>query len=82
MLNLTPRQREVCELLIQGKPAKEIAAALNISVGCVKTQLRWIYARNQIGTGVDRDKLQHILLAIRYDREKDQEMAAAELRRA
>jgi FixJ family two-component response regulator len=41
--HLTPREREVMELLVAGKPSKEIAAALHVSVrtveGCRRTVL-------------------------------------------
>ena len=33
---LTPRQRDVLELLVQGKPNKEIASALRLGEGTVK----------------------------------------------
>ena len=35
-LKLSPRQRQVLELLVQGKSSKEIARALNIAVSTTK----------------------------------------------
>lgn len=37
--HLSPREREVCALLVKGWPDKEIAAALNISVSVVRFHL-------------------------------------------
>jgi PAS domain S-box-containing protein len=39
---LTPRQREVLELLGDGKDAREIAAALGVTVATVRTHIRHI----------------------------------------
>ena len=40
---LTPRQLDVLELLVQGKPNKEIASALKLSEGTVKIHLAAIF---------------------------------------
>ncbi|KAB0265801.1 response regulator transcription factor [Microvirga brassicacearum] len=40
---LTPRQLDVLELLVQGKPNKEIASALNLGEGTVKIHLAAIF---------------------------------------
>ncbi|WP_343232437.1 response regulator transcription factor [Microvirga terricola] len=40
---LTPRQMDVLELLVQGKPNKEIASALNLGNGTVKIHLAAIF---------------------------------------
>jgi DNA-binding NarL/FixJ family response regulator len=40
---LTPRQAEVLELLVQGKPNKEIAVALNLGEGTVKVHVAAIF---------------------------------------
>jgi DNA-binding NarL/FixJ family response regulator len=40
---LTPRQKDVLELLVQGKPNKEIASALNLGEGTVKIHLAAIF---------------------------------------
>jgi DNA-binding NarL/FixJ family response regulator len=42
-VNLTPRQREVLELLIKGKSNKEIARILEISRGTIKIHLNAIF---------------------------------------
>jgi DNA-binding NarL/FixJ family response regulator len=40
---LTPRQRDVLELLVQGKPNKEIASALQLGEGTVKIHVAAIF---------------------------------------
>jgi DNA-binding NarL/FixJ family response regulator len=40
---LTPRQRDVLELLVQGKPNKEIASALHLGEGTVKIHVAAIF---------------------------------------
>jgi DNA-binding CsgD family transcriptional regulator len=42
---LTPREKEVAELAIQGKSNKEIAAALNIKFNTVDVHLRHVYGK-------------------------------------
>ncbi|MFI5397734.1 MAG: response regulator transcription factor [Candidatus Binatia bacterium] len=42
LAHLTPREREVMELLIAGKPSKEIAAALHVSVRTVEGHRRMV----------------------------------------
>jgi len=42
---LTPRQKDVLELLVQGKPNKEIALALKLSEGTVKVHMAAIFRR-------------------------------------
>lgn len=41
--NLTPRQREVLELLMQGKSNKEIAQALNLGEGTIKVHMAALF---------------------------------------
>lgn len=43
MLRLTPRRREVLELIVAGKSDKEIAADLEIAVSTVRTLLQTLY---------------------------------------
>lgn len=43
--SLTPRQKDVLELLIQGKPNKEIAYMLNLREGTVKVHMAAIFRR-------------------------------------
>jgi DNA-binding CsgD family transcriptional regulator len=42
---ITPREREVVEAMLQGKTDKEIAAALNIAVNTVQVHLKRIYRK-------------------------------------
>lgn len=42
-LGLTPRQREILQLLVEGRTNKEIAAALDLSIGTVKIHLAAIF---------------------------------------
>lgn len=39
-LGLTPRQQEVCALMVKGRPVKQIARELNISTATVKSHLQ------------------------------------------
>lgn len=55
---LTPRQREVLELLAQGLSNREIAERLFLSEGTVKNVVSEIYARLQV-----RDRVQAVLRA-------------------
>lgn len=55
---LTPRQREVLELLAQGLSNREIAARLHLSEGTVKNVVSEIYARLRV-----RDRVQAVLRA-------------------
>jgi DNA-binding NarL/FixJ family response regulator len=41
--NLTPRQREVLHLLMQGKSNKEIAQALNLGEGTIKVHMAALF---------------------------------------
>lgn len=50
---LTPRQREVARIAAAGVTAAETAAALGLSEETVRTHLRDIYARLDIGTRVE-----------------------------
>jgi len=47
---LTERERETIELLVQGMTTKEIAHAMNISPNTVKTYLRQIMAKMRVQT--------------------------------
>jgi DNA-binding NarL/FixJ family response regulator len=42
---LTPRERDVLACLTEGKTNRQIAAALNLSVGTVKSHLTSIYGK-------------------------------------
>ncbi|HEX5245229.1 MAG TPA: helix-turn-helix transcriptional regulator [Tepidisphaeraceae bacterium] len=44
-LRLSPRQRHIVELIMQGKQDKEIARELNIAFSTVRTQLGRIFRR-------------------------------------
>ena len=50
---LTPREREVIELIAKGRMEKEVAAALFISLKTVKTHISNIYAKLQVRTRVE-----------------------------
>jgi len=43
--SLSPREKQVWRLVAQGKTNREIAQALQISTGTVKTYLRRLYAK-------------------------------------
>lgn len=45
---LTPREKEILQLLVIGKTTKEIAAALELSIHTVDTHLRRIYAKLEV----------------------------------
>ncbi|UVF22040.1 response regulator transcription factor [Microvirga terrae] len=66
---LTARQLDVLELLVQGKPNKEIATALNLGEGTVKVHvaaiLRYLGVRNRVAAAaaISRPVLHHRLPA-------------------
>jgi len=47
---LTPREREVMELLIAGKTSKEIAAALRVSVRTVEGHRRMVFSKMHVSS--------------------------------
>jgi len=48
LAHLTPREREVMELLIAGKTSKEIAAAMNVSVRTVEGHRRMVFVKMNV----------------------------------
>jgi two-component system, LuxR family, response regulator FixJ len=50
LAHLTPRQREVMELLMAGKPSKEIAAALHVSVRTVEGHRRMVLLKVNVSS--------------------------------
>jgi DNA-binding NarL/FixJ family response regulator len=52
-LPLTPRQREVLQLLVEGYSAKEIAADLNISISTVEFHKAALMRRLEVGSTVE-----------------------------
>ncbi|MBI4515511.1 MAG: response regulator transcription factor [Deltaproteobacteria bacterium] len=50
LAQLTPREREVMELLIAGKPSKEIAAALHVSVRTVEGHRRMVLLKANVSS--------------------------------
>jgi len=60
-VNLTPRQQEIVNLILQGMSNKEIARALNIAHGTVKVHLYDIYQRFDVAS---RGKLVSKLLKL------------------
>ena len=47
-LELSPRQREVLALIVQGLPNKEIARRLNLAVGTVKVHVAVLFHRMNV----------------------------------
>jgi DNA-binding NarL/FixJ family response regulator len=50
---LTPREREIVQLLAEGRTNKEVASALSISVKTVETHRRAIMSKLGIGSIVE-----------------------------
>ena len=50
LARLTPREREVMELLIAGKTSKEIAAALHVSVRTVEGHRRMVLSKMNVSS--------------------------------
>jgi DNA-binding CsgD family transcriptional regulator len=48
LAHLTPREREVMELLVTGKTSKEIAAAMNVSVRTVEGHRRIVFSKMDV----------------------------------
>ena len=57
MINVTPREQQVLNLLVQGCSNKEIGGELNISLRTVKQHLRMLFLRSGIREGDKRVKL-------------------------
>jgi DNA-binding NarL/FixJ family response regulator len=57
IIKVTPRDRQVLNLLVQGCSNKEIAGQLNISPRTVKQHLRTLFLRAGIREGRKRVKL-------------------------
>lgn len=47
-LALAPREREVLRLLATGRPYKQIAAELELSMGTVRTYIRRLYGKLRV----------------------------------
>ena len=62
-IKVTPRDREVLQLLMQGCSNKEIASQLNISPRTVKQHLRTLFLRAGIRDGRKRVKLATAMFA-------------------
>jgi FixJ family two-component response regulator len=50
LAHLTPREREVAELLIAGKTSKEIAVAMNVSVRTVEGHRRMVFSKMDVSS--------------------------------
>ena len=50
LAHLTPREREVMELLIAGNPSKEIAIAMNVSVRTVEGHRRKVFSKVNVSS--------------------------------
>jgi DNA-binding NarL/FixJ family response regulator len=57
----TPREAEIAELLIKGKPWVDIARELGMSHRTIKTHSRWMYLKCGF---VDASRLRHIQLVV------------------
>jgi two-component system response regulator FixJ len=62
LAHLTPREREVMELLIAGKTSKEIAAALRLSVRTVEGHRRMVLSKTNVSSAA---QLVHTVLSLR-----------------
>lgn len=51
--NLSPREKQVLELLLQGKSNKQIALSLGIAERTVEFHLQHIYAKFEVGSKID-----------------------------
>jgi DNA-binding NarL/FixJ family response regulator len=74
-MNITPRQRQVLQLLVRGFGNAEIAEELNISTGTVKQHVRALFRWSEIRGGDRRVKLVIAVMAQPITRtllEKDQ----------
>lgn len=60
---LTPRSRQIVELLLQGRGNAEIAEELKIKVRTVKAHLNRMFFRFQICGGIKRVRLAMLLSA-------------------
>jgi len=47
-LRLAPREREVLHLLSTGRPYKQIAAELELSMGTIRTYVRRLYGKMEV----------------------------------
>ncbi len=59
-LELSPRQAEIVRHILEGKPDKQIALDLGISLATVRTHLRRLFAKYDLG---DRLELTLLVLA-------------------
>lgn len=50
LAHLTPREREVAELLVAGKTSKEIAVAMNVSVRTVEGHRRMVFSKMNVSS--------------------------------
>jgi FixJ family two-component response regulator len=62
LTRLTPREREVMEMLVAGNTSKEIAAAMNISVRTVEGHRRMVLSKMNVSSAT---QLVHVVLRAR-----------------
>ena len=74
-IKITPRDREVLRLLVQGCSNKEIASQLNISPRTVKQHLRTLFLRAGIREGRKRVKLATAVFELETTNFQKQEMS-------
>ena len=61
---LTPREREVLELILEGEPTKRIAGRLGISVNTVRNQRTRIFRKVRVGSVVDLVRMAMVVDAV------------------
>jgi DNA-binding NarL/FixJ family response regulator len=76
-IKITPRDREVLRLLVQGCSNKEIASQLNISPRTVKQHLRTLFLRAGIRDGRKRVKLATAMFELETTQVGKEQMANA-----
>jgi len=62
LAHLTPREREVMELLVAGKTSKEIGAAMAVSVRTVEGHRRMVFSKMQVASAA---QLVRMVLSVR-----------------
>lgn len=67
-LQLSARQRRLCQMLCDGYEQREMAKALRLALQTVKCEFRAMYRRHGITAGVKR-----VQLAVRFYRESNGE---------
>lgn len=53
LTTLTPRERQVCRLMLEGRPLREIATDLDIKLTTAKTHYKHIYKKLKVNNRAD-----------------------------